>query len=93
MAGRLDSTLEIRGTANYILSNFYIQNLADESIKVNQGDIIGRKFHLMLSPIRQHREDLIRLVEAATVSKLNYDTYTTVTAFLICWRQLKCLIK
>ena len=85
LAGRIDSTLEIRGTTNYILTNFYIQNFTDASIKINQGDIIGRIYvgsddNLILNPINQRREDLIRLIEAANESKLNHDNYTTVTA-------------
>ena len=67
------------------LFHFYIQNFTDASIKINQGDIIGRIFvgssdNLILSPISQRREDLIRLVEAAAESKLNSDNYSTVIA-------------
>ena len=85
LTGRLDSTLEIRGTANYNLTNFYIQNYTDSSIEVKTGDIIGRIFvgcsdNFILSPISQRREELIKLVEAVTVLKLNADNYSTVTA-------------
>ena len=56
LTGRLDSTLEIRGQANYNLTHFYIQNFTDSVIEVKTGDIIGRIFvgcsdNFILSPI------------------------------------------
>ena len=85
LTGRLDSTLEIRGQANYNLTNFYIQNFTDSVIEVQPGDIIGRIFvgcsdNFIISPISQRREELIKMVEAVTESKLNADNYSTVTA-------------
>ena len=85
LTGRLDSTLEIRGQANYNLTNFYIQNFTDTNIEVKKGDIIGRIFvgcsdNFILNPISQRREELIQLVEAVTESKLNADNFSTVAA-------------